>query len=213
MKKIFLALMCFASVTVFASCGNSSNNSQTTDEQPAQEQAARAIDTKDVIEPLFLSEEEYTTQGYDINPNILDEMKNIYGIDGFGRLKGSDIQTAHSFTGQGEFSSVTDGFMFEFVLKDGATYRHDVFCSYAKHLYDLCKKAADDGKIYEGFWNGAKEVSFEQSISVVNKKQNNRSMASFYFINQGVPRKVEVIERSMKDDGFCEMQVRFERKE
>lgn len=165
-----------------------------------------------IMEPIFLSDDaEYTTSGYRINDDIVKEIKTYYGIDNFGRVKGFDIQNAFVFTGLGEFSDITDGFMFEFVPKNGGTYGHDTFEAYAKAIWDKCLKAADDGKLVQGFWDGAKVLTFEQSIKVVDKKQD-RKKAEWGYIHNGQHRRVQVVERRYKEGaGFSELYVNLKR--
>ena len=52
----------------------------------------------------------------------------------------------------------------------------------------------------------------KQSIRVVDKKQDCKK-CEFYYINQGVRRRIQIIERQFRDDGiFAELFVSFERK-
>lgn len=52
----------------------------------------------------------------------------------------------------------------------------------------------------------------KQSIRVVDKKQDCKK-CEFYYINQGVRRHIQIIERQFRDDGiFAELFVSFERK-
>lgn len=185
MKKFILTFTCILHATIFTGYAQS------------------------IMEPIFLSDDaEYTTQGYRVNDDIVNEIKTYYGIDNFGRVKGFDIQNAMVFTGEGELSETTDGFMFEFVPKSG-TYGHSTFEAYAKALWDKCLKAADNGQIVDG---SGESITFEQSIRVVDKKQD-RKKCSFYYVNRGVRRRIEVIERRFRDDGaFAELFVNFERK-
>ena len=211
MKKIFLALMCFASATMFAACGNQANNSQATDEQPAQEKSAKAIDTKDILEPIYLSDEgEYTLAGYPVPENVIEEIKAAYGIEDFGRVKGFDIKNAHTFLGEGDRSDISDGFMFEFVPKNGGAYKHDIFDAYAKAIWDKCAKAAEGGELKDSSWDDAKTISFDQSIKVVDKKQD-RKKSSWYYIFQGLKCRVEIIERGYTENGFQLLYVHLER--
>lgn len=187
MKKFIVSLLCLAGTMAFQ----------------ANAQA--------IMEPVFLTDDaEYTTQGYRIYDDIVKDLQTYYGIVDFGRVKGFDIQNAMAFTGDGEFSDTTDGFMFEFVPKNGATYGHDVFEAYAKALWDKCLKAADDGQITNGFWDSSKPITFEQSIKMVDKKID-RKKCIWYFINNGHKRQVEVIERGAKDGGFTELYVNLKR--
>ena len=160
------------------------------------------------MEPIFLEDYEYTTQGYQIHQDIVKDVQAACGIENFGRVKGFDIQTALSFTGEGDRQEFVDGFMFEFVPKDGKKFGHDVFEAYAKALWDQCLKAADDGKLTNGFWDGAKTITFEQSIRVVDKKQD-RKKASWYYLYKGEQRRAEVVERRFSEDGFGELYVHF----
>lgn len=211
MKKIFLALMCFASATMFAACGNQANNSQATDEQPAQEQSAKAIDTKDILEPIYISDDaEYTTQGYRVPDNIVEDIKAAYGIEDFGRVKGFIFQNAYTFAGEGDRRDFTDGFQFEFVPKDEGTFKHNIFEAYAKAIWDKCAKAADNGELKNGTWDDSKVISFEQSIKVVDKEQD-RKKSSWYYNFQGLKCRVEVIERGYTENGFKFLYVNLER--
>ena len=168
--------------------------------------SAFAISPNDIMEPIFLEEFEYTTQGYRVLPEIVQDVQNAFGIENFGRVKGFEIQNALSFTGEGDRSEMVDAFMFEFIPKNGGTYGHDVFEAYAKALWDKCLKAADDGKLTDGFGDSSKPITFEESIKVVDKKQD-RKKSQWYYINQGVQRKVQVIERAAKEGGFSELYV------
>ena len=52
----------------------------------------------------------------------------------------------------------------------------------------------------------------KQSIRVVDKKQDRKKCESYY-INQGVRRRIQIIERQFRDDDiFAELFVGFERK-
>ena len=185
MKKFILTFRCILYATIFTDYAQS------------------------IMEPIFLSDDaEYTTQGYRVNDEIVNEIKTYYGIDNFGRVKDFDIQDAMIFTGIGELSNTTDGFTFEFVPKSG-TYTHNTFAAYAKALWDKCQKAADNGQIVN---STGESITFEQSIRVVDKKQD-RKKCEFYYINQGVRRRIQIIERQFRDVGiFAELFVSFERK-
>ena len=172
MKKLFLALMCAASMTAFAQ----------------------------FIEPLVLEEDESTLEGYALDENLPDMVKAAYGIEDFGRVKGFDVQRAFSFSGEGEFADVADGFQFQFVPKNNGTFGHDIFLGYSKVIYDKCLKAADDGKTYNGFWNESKEINFDQSIKVFDKKRDIRK-CNFYYIHNGQKREVEIVERQYQEGG------------
>lgn len=212
MKKFLLALLCLAGMTAFAACSSSGNANQSNgNEQSSSQASSGGKIAKEATAPFFAKDDECTTQGYMINADILAEIKATYGIDAFCRPKGLDIQNALAFTGENDLADVTDSFMFEFVTKGDATFNHDLFLGYAKYMYEQCLKAADDGKIRDGFWNNAKEISFDESLKVVDKGQNNRQKATFYFLNQGQQRKVQLIERQFKDGGFRELSVTLER--
>ena len=166
------------------------------------------ISAQSIMEPIFLSDDaEYTTQGYRVNDDVVKELQTYYGIADFGRVKGFDIQNAMVFTGEGDLSETTDGFMFEFVPKNGG-YGHDIFEAYANALWDKCLKSADNGQITN---SSGESITFEQGIKVVDKKQD-RKKCEFYYINQGTRRRVQVIERRQRDEGFTELYVNFERK-
>ena len=162
-----------------------------------------------IMEPIFLEEWEYTTEGYRILPDIVKDVEAATGIVNFGRVKGFAIQNALSFTGEGERSEFTDGFMFEFVPKDGKKYGHNTFEAYAKALWDQCLKAADDGKLVDGFGENSKSITFEESIRVVDKKQD-RKKSQWYYIYKGDRRKMEVIERRYSETGFGELYVHMQ---
>ena len=52
----------------------------------------------------------------------------------------------------------------------------------------------------------------KQSIRVIDKKQDCKK-CEFYYINQGVRRRIQIIERQFRDDDiFAELFVGFERK-
>ena len=207
MRKICLALMCLASATMFAACssnGNAGNGS----EQQADKASAKVIDTKDIMEPIFLEQWEYTTEGYQVLPEIVKDVEAATGIVDFGRVKGFDIQNALSFTGEGDRSDITDGFMFEFVPKDGKKFGHNVFEAYAKALWDKCIKVADEGQLKNSCWADAKVITFEESIKVVDKKQD-RKKASWYYAFKGEQRYIEIIERQFSEDGFGYLYVQM----
>ncbi len=188
MKKIFLALMCLTCATMFA-----------------------AFDNQTILEPLYLSDDaDYTTQGYQVPDNIIEDMKAAYGIEEFGRVKGFDIQNAYTFAGEGDRSDLTDGFMFEFVPKGGGAYQHDVFEAYAKVLWDKCLKAADGGELKNGTWDDSKVLTFEKSIKVIDKQQD-RKKSAWYYVFQGLKCHVEIIERGYTENGFKVLYVRLER--
>lgn len=172
MRKIFFVLLCLAGMTAYAQ----------------------------FMELLVLEEDESTLEGYSLDENLPAEVLTAYGIEDFGRVKGFDVQRAMSFSGEGEFEDVTDGFQFEFVPKNGGTYGHDIYLGYAKIIYDRCKKAADDGKIYNGFWDGAKERTFEESVKTIDKKQD-RMNCNLYYYHKGVKRQVEITERRFTEPG------------
>ena len=171
MKKFLLSLLCFVGVTASAQ----------------------------FMEPLILVDDEITLDGYMLEKQLPSEVQQAYGIVDFGRVKGFAIQRATTFSGEGEFEDVTDGFQFEFVPKNNGTFGHDIFLGYAKMVYDKCKAAADGGKIYNGFYDGAKEITFDQSVKVVDKKQNERKKCALYYYYKGRKRIVELMERHYKE--------------
>lgn len=181
MKKFFLALLCLVSATMSAQ----------------------------IMEPIFLSDDfEYTTEGYRIHPDIVKDVEAVTGIVNFGRVKGFNIQNALSFTGEGDRAEITDGFMFEFVPKDGKKYGQAVFEAYAKALWDQCQKVADDGQLKNSSWADAKVITFAESIKVVDKKQDRRK-SSWYYVYKGQQRYIEIIERKFSEEGFGELYVQM----
>ena len=210
-RRFLVALMCMVSVTLFASCtakgSSTSGNQQKTEDTPA---SVGKI-AKDVVAPFFESDESETAlEGYVINSDIVEKVQQVYGLVGFGRVKDSKIQRALSFSGEGEFADETDSFLFEFVPKDDGAYQHDIFLGYAKAIYDMCLKAADDGKIYNGFWNDSKQISFDESLKVYDKKADKRK-CTIYYMNQGQKRRVHIAERGTKEGGFGRLSVDLER--
>ena len=171
MKKFLLSLLCFAGVTASAQ----------------------------FMEPLILEEDETTLEGYMIRANLPAEVQKAYGIVDFGRVKGFDVQREMSFRGEGEYEDITDGFQFEFVPKNHGTFGHDIFLGYAKTIFDKCKKAADEGKVYKSFGEDAQEITFDEGVKVIDKKQNDRRKAKFCYYFNGRRRQVEIVERGYKE--------------
>ena len=191
MKRVLIALMCFASLSVLAQ-----NTPVTAD---------------NVIEPLVLEEDESTLEGYMLEADLPEKIQKAYGIEGFGRVRGFEVQRALSFSGEGASANVPDGFQFEFVpTEEVGTFSHDVFLAYSKAIYDKCLKAADDGKIVNGFWDGAKQLSFEDCIKMIDKEQD-RKRCKFFYINQGRKRSVEIVERNYTNGGFGLLYVELRR--
>ena len=182
MRKFFLAFMCMASMTMFAQ----------------------------FMEPLVLEEDESTLEGYTLDEDLPNKVLQAYGIEDFGRVKGFDVRRAMSFSGEGEFEDVADAFQFEFVPKNDGTFGHDIYLGYAKIIFDRCLKAADDGKIVNGFWDGAKQVSFEDAVKVIDKKQDRKTCA-IYYLYKGRKSQVDITERQARDGGFGTLFVHLRR--
>lgn len=216
MKKTFLALMCIASIAVMTACGGNANKGN---EAPADEQKnenataenASAINeaeidgmTANIMEQL----DDFSTEGYQISPELQSEMKQYYGIDGIGKLKGSKTRTAMAFTGEGEYEKVTDSFLFHFEKENGDV-SHNEFLAYAKVIYNKCKTAADDGTITDG----KESVDFNKTWEVIDK-ESDRMRVRFYYTNQGTRRKVTIKENNCYNGDNktrCEVEVEMER--
>lgn len=162
-----------------------------------------------VVLPLILEDDETTISGILIDKDLPQMVNNTYGINDF-RPKDFNVKEYYIFNGDGALEITVDAFKFEFAPNKASTYSHDIFNQYAKAVCDKISKVADDGKIFNGFYNGSKEISFEESIKVVDKSQDRR-LARFYYKYKGQSRKITITERSFKDGGFTILGVDFDR--
>ena len=178
MKKVFLALMCTASMALIAACGgNANNNEGNTDEAAATEQGAKSFDQMNGIE------------------KCADALQRVYN------LTLADIQPDFEFTEQTEGFDKFDGdqgsrAVAVYQKKDGTAITADEFKAWAGKIYEITKKMSQDGKNVEGpaYVKSNKEAMAEKSLEKGmdsgewNYRMNDQYYAIYIHNNDGAKK-------------------------
>lgn len=178
MKKVFLALMCTASMALIAACGgNANNNEGNTDETAANEQGEKSFDQMNGIE------------------KCADALQRVYN------LTLADIQPDFEFTEQTEGFDKFDGdqgsrAVAVYQKKDGTAITADEFKAWAGKIYEITKKMSQDGKNVEGpaYVKSNKEAMAEKSLEKGmdsgewNYRMNDQYYAIYIHNNDGAKK-------------------------
>lgn len=178
MKKVFLALMCTASMALIAACGgNANNNEGNTNETAANEQGEKSFDQMNGIE------------------KCADALQRVYN------LTLADIQPDFEFTEQTEGFDKFDGdqgsrAVAVYQKKDGTAITADEFKAWAGKIYEITKKMSQDGKNVEGpaYVKSNKEAMAEKSLEKGmdsgewNYRMNDQYYAIYIHNNDGAKK-------------------------
>lgn len=178
MKKVFLALMCTASMALIAACGgNANNNEGNTDETATNEQGEKSFDQMNGIE------------------KCADALQRVYN------LTLADIQPDFEFTEQTEGFDKFDGdqgsrAVAVYQKKDGTAITADEFKAWAGKIYEITKKMSQDGKNVEGpaYVKSNKEAMAEKSLEKGmdsgewNYRMNDQYYAIYIHNNDGAKK-------------------------
>ena len=178
MKKVFLALMCTASMALIAACGgNANNNEGNTDETATNEQGEKSFDQMNGIE------------------KCADALQRVYN------LTLADIQPDFEFTEQTEGFDKFDGdqgsrAVAVYQKKDGTAITADEFKAWAGKIYEITKKMSQDGKNVEGpaYAKSNKEAMAEKSLEKGidggewNYRMNDQYYAIYIHNNDGAKK-------------------------
>lgn len=122
MKKVFLALMCIASMALIAACGGNANKTEeNTDEAAAAEQGAKSFDQMTGIEKCAEAlQRTYNLTLADIQPDF-EFAEQTEGFDKFDGDQGSRAVAVYQ-------------------KKDGTAITADEFRAWAGKIYEITKK-------------------------------------------------------------------------
>ena len=154
---------------------------------------------------------------YVLDDNYLEKVENVMGIKDLGAVQGLRADQVHSYSGEGEFEDVTDGFRIQF-SSDRKGFQHETFLAYAKALWDKCVEAADDHVLYasEGDFKDQK-ATLDQCAKVILKREP-RLRYKWYYKHNNVLREVELSELKCYQSGdqpevvFCLVNLHMGRK-
>ena len=177
MKKVFLALMCTASMALIAACGGNANNNEGNTDETATEQGEKSFDQMNGIE------------------KCADALQRVYN------LTLADIQPDFEFTEQTEGFDKFDGdqgsrAVAVYQKKDGTAITADEFKAWAGKIYEITKKMSQDGKNVEGpaYVKSNKEAMAEKSLEKGidggewNYRMNDQYYAIYIHNNDGAKK-------------------------
>ena len=195
MKKVFLALMCIASLVIMTACGGGNakkDASGETAEVKKEAKASKSVKSEwDAIDPnedaIKKNKESY-----------LDKTKEIGGFE-IGKPKSSTIKEAYWFYGENELENTPTSYIMRFVCGEGQI-KHSDFNAYTQALWDACKKVADEGRMF------ALKAGKEQDISTFIEEGMEEIMVEgeeieyehkWYYKLNGITMKADVdVEKS-----------------
>ena len=143
MKKVFLSMVCMASLVIMTACGGGNakkDASGETAEVKKEAKASKSVKSEwDAIDPnedaIKKNKESY-----------IDKTKEIGGFE-IGKPKSSIIKEAYWFYGENELENTPASYIMRFVCGEGQI-KHSDFNSYTQAVWDACKKVADNGRIF-----------------------------------------------------------------
>ena len=154
MKKIYLALMCMASLAIFTACGGgnaSKNNTEApADGEAAQEQVAeqgKAFEDMNGVEKCAeILKQNFNLTLADIQPDI----EFTEQMEGYDHFDGDKIPSATAV----------------YQKKDGTAFTEDEYKAWVGKIYEQTKKLSQDGKNVEGaaYVETAAEAMKEKSL-------------------------------------------------
>ena len=173
MKKIYLALMCMASLTIVMACGSgnaSKNNAEATADSEATEQVAeqgKAFNDMNGVEKCAeILKKNFNLALADIQPDI-EFTEQTEGYDHF------DGNTTPSATAV-------------YQKKDGTAFTADEYKAWVGKIYEQTKKLSQDGKNVEGaaYVETAAEAMKEKSLDDAIRlgEWNFRKDGKFYAV-------------------------------
>ena len=159
MKKIYLALMCIASLAIVTACGGgnaSKNNAEATADGEATEQVAEQGKAKLDKEPKTI-EEQSTLEAAE------------WALDKKFGLALADVKPDYEYEvlDNGMYATMgnSGGGTMSFVKKDGTPITTEDFKAYVAKIYPLAQKASPTGKVHKGqgkFQDNSEEVQKQE---------------------------------------------------
>ena len=154
---------------------------------------------------------------YVLDEGYLEKVESVMGIKDLGAVQGLRADQVHSYSGEGEFEDVTDGFRIQF-SSDRKGFDHETFLAYAKALWDKSVEAADDHVLYasEGDFKD-QPATLDQCAKVILKREP-RLRYKWYYKHNNVLREVELSELKCYQSGeqpevvFCLVNLHMGRK-
>ena len=144
MKTIFQFLAVFAIMFSAVSCGNNTGSDASGKEGTVKEgkKEAKVEKVNGEWEKIDPSDNAFMNK----RESYIDKLVEVGGFE-LGKPKGSEIESAISFTGEGEFENTTGSYMIYFKCGD-AQITPKFFDVYAQAVWDASKAAAAENKIY-----------------------------------------------------------------
>ena len=195
MKKVFLAMVCMASLVMMTACGGGGAKKEASEGTAEVKKEAKA--SKSVKgEWEAISPEEDAIKKYE--ESYLGKTKEIGGFE-IGKPKSSTIKEAYWFYGENELENTPTSYIMRFVCGEGQI-KHSDFNAYTQALWDACKKVADEGRMF------ALKAGKEQDISTFIEEGMEEIMVEgeeieyehkWYYKLNGITMKADVdVEKS-----------------
>ena len=195
MKKVFVALMCMASLVIMTACGGGNAKKDASGETAEVKKEAKASKSVkgewDAIDP---NDEAFRNKPY------LDIAKEIGGFE-VGKPKNSIINEAIRFSGEGELKNTAVSYLIRFGCGE-EQIKPSYFDAYAQAVWDACKKVADGGRIFTLNAGKEQDLSSLSDAERENKStEGNELDHSFkwYYNLNGVTMNVEIRAQSSRN--------------
>lgn len=142
MKKIYLALVCLAGLSIVMACGGKKDSAPKTGNEKVDEIIEKAFADMSGIEKFqSVLKEHYQLDLKDVAPGFEFPEKNAKGSDYFYGDKDMNHRVVCMFA-----------------KTDGSDISKDEYRAYVKKVYDLMATKAQDGKLIKGFDGGAETL-------------------------------------------------------
>lgn len=192
MKRVFLSMVCVASLAIIAACGGGNNNVKKESSEGTAEVKNEVTASKSVKgEWEAISPEEDAIKNY--KESYLDKTKEIGGFE-IGKPKTSTIMEAFWFYGENELENTPTRYIMRFVCGEDQM-KHSYFNAYTQAVWDACKKVADEGRIF------ALKAGKEQDISTFIEEGMEKFMIEgleivyyhvWYYKLNGITMKIDI---------------------
>lgn len=135
-KTLFFALMCIASLTIVAACGNGNSSKNKSKTSSKDEASANVVNAEKDVKDMVGIEQ------------------SAYWLDKTFSLKLADVSPAFEYealeNGMDGCMGNSGGGIVSFVKKDGTPITEDEFKAYVTKIYPLVQKCSPTGKIHKG---------------------------------------------------------------
>jgi hypothetical protein len=188
MKKIYVALMCMASVAMLTACGGDKKGAETTDEKATTEQAAETEQQAADLHPSVAKCAATLEKGWGIQlKQIAPDFEYAEVTEGWDKFEGNGANSAAAV----------------YKKKDGSAISTEEFKAWAEKLFALTKSLSKEGKNIRGY-DGMTQLTEEQANAEVTLDECliDNNFPAWTFVTEGGIQRCYVTHQNEKDPNY-----------